>query len=398
MICTFTLKVNVSCNSLTFMSELIFSLTPVYVTAFWAIVLNFNHINKHRPKVFLGRFMIVSTILYLSHFYYFTRQLNIYYFLDGFYLMSSLLVFPLYHIYIRLLTTEHKFSFQKHGRFLILPLAVFVFYYPATLMMPPSDHSYFILHIFSFGQMNTGLQQYLFIIYYIARAVFVFQVFFYLYLNFKLITENNKRLEDFYSNTEDRKLVWVQFFNISLAATSLVSIAAALTGREAFASGEYSLAGPSVVFSSMLFILGLLGNRQNSVYINMEEAEHVSDKDNLKYTDIEAKIRMDLDELMNKKQIFKNPDLKIWDLSKMLGTNRTYISRFINNEYDHNFNNHINLYRVNFAKNKLLEDPGLSNEQLSEMAGFGSVSSLYRAFQAAEGKSFSVFRKAIRRT
>ncbi|TVQ06572.1 MAG: AraC family transcriptional regulator [Bacteroidetes bacterium] len=371
------------------MIETILLLNPVYVTLFWAVVLNFYNHKKYPPKAFLGKFMIVAFILYLSHFFYFTGQHQIYHYIDGFYILASLLVYPMYHIYIRLLTSEQYFSLKKHGKYLAVPVVISVFYIIGALLMTTGQHEIFLKG--SNLESQDAIAQYMQWVYYVARGIFVLQVFFYLYVNFRLIIVNNNQLQDYYSNTDDRRLQWVQFFNISFAITSIASIAAAITGREAFASGVYSLAGPSIVFSSMLFFIGLLGNTQNTVHTQAEETEPSIPEEPSQVP--ESDIKRQMEELFATQQIFKNPDLKIWDLSKMLGTNRTYISRFINQEYNRNFCNHVNHYRVGFIKEVLRDNPAMSNEQIADISGFGSVSSLYRAFKNADGISFSAFRK-----
>ncbi len=374
------------------MREIIFLLNPIYVTFFWAVVLNFYSHKKYPPKAFLGKFMIVAFVLYLSHFFYFTRQYEIYHYLDGFYMLASLLVFPMYHIYIRLLTTERHFSLRKHGKYLAVPVVVCIFYMAGTLFMTAEQHEIFLKG--SNTESPEGIVLYLQWVYYAARGIFVIQVFFYLYVNFRLIIKNNNQLQHYYSNTDERRLQWVQFFNISFAVTSIASIAAAITGREAFASGEYSLAGPSLVFSSMLFFIGLLGNTQNTVHTNSGEAEPSIHEESSEMP--EFKIKLQMEELFHTRQIFKNPDLKIWDICRMLGTNRTYISRFINKEYNRNFCNHVNHYRVDYVKRLVEEQPQMTSEELADSSGFGSVSSFYRAFKNAEGTSFSSWRKQMK--
>lgn len=376
------------------MFNLILLLTPVYITFFWTIVLHFFTGRKHTPKQFLGKFMVVSLVLYLSHFFYFSGNYGIYYYMDSFYLLASLSVYPLYHIYVRLLTAETSFSWASHGKFLLPPVVIFVFYAAGIVWISREEHYYFIKNVMGGGEVAGGPQLYLLWVYYISRGVFVVQVLYYLYTNFTFIVKNNKRLQEFYSNTEQYRLRWVQFFNISLALTSLASIAAAITGREAFASGEYSLAGPSIVFSSMLFFIGLLGIKQNSVQIELNAEDKAEEEQEQK--DIsEKKLQQELEILFEDQEVFKNPDLKIWDISRMLGTNRTYVSRFINQQYNRNFCNHVNHYRVLYIKKKLRENPGIPNNHLAESSGFGSVSSLYRAFENSEGISLSTYKNSL---
>ncbi len=376
------------------MIETILLLNPVYVTLFWAITLCFNSKSKHAPKVFLSFFMAVAFVLYLSHFFYFSDHLNTYIHLDSLYIWTSLLVYPLFHIYIRLLTTDKRISFRKHSRFLILPTLIFIFHLVGVLLIDRHQHIDFLKNVLNGIEEAKGTQIYLLRINYAYRIVFIIQVLYYLYLNFKLITKNKRKLKDYYSNTESRDLYWVQFFNISLALTSLASIVAAFIGREAFAGDVASLVLPSAVFSSLLFFIGLIGNKQNAVHTEEDENVKIKISDSEGNHSIKGFKRI-LESLFEKDKIFTNPELKIWDLSKMLGTNRTYVSKLINSEYNRNFCNHVNYYRVQHAKELIQKNPQITNEQIAELSGFGSQNSLYRAFQLFEGIPLKRYRRGF---
>jgi len=370
------------------MLKLILLLTPVYVTLFWALVLIFDRSRKHSPKIFLGKFMSVAFIIYLSHFFYFTGQYEIYLYLDSIYTMASLSVYPLYYIYVRMLTVDSGFSPSVHLKYLALPAAVFLLHLTGYLIMDKSDAIYYLSTVLPGvypGQYITG---YMKIIYNLFRIVFIFQAIIYLYMNYRLISSHNEKLQELYSNIERRNLDWVQFFNFSLAITSVSSVLAVLIGRDMFAASEIHLAVPSVIFSLMLFIIGLLGNTQREVYTEQQNPAEMTVKEN-------PPDRLDkmMEDLFEKRLIFKDTDLKIWDVCNMLGTNRTYVSRIINNYYGRNFCNHVNFYRVEYAKKLIRQNRGLTNQEVAELSGFGSVNSLYRAFTSIENKTVGEFRK-----
>lgn len=360
-------------------------LAPVFVTLFWGVVLYFFDKRKYFPKVFLGHFMAVCFLLYVSHLFYFLPQPHVYRFLDPFYLLASLLVYPIYHIYVRLLTVDNGFDLSNHGKFFIAPFIVFLLSLAGHLFMSYDKGIEYITGVLPGLIPAHGVHLYLKRVYQISRIVFILQVFIFLYRNFVLIRLHNSQLHNFYSNPDENSLHWVQFFNISLSATSLASIIAAVLGREAFLGSLWHLAAASVGFSVMLFTLGLLGSRQVAVVTGKPESHdflHEIFEDNLYLS-----LKINMEHLFEKERIFLNPELKIWDLATMLGTNRSYVSRTINKAYNRNFCSHVNHYRVNHAKLLLEEDPKLTNYQVADMSGFGSVNSLYRAFNAQEGFS-----------
>lgn len=364
-------------------------LTPIYVTAFWFLVLLINNRKTHQPKVFLGWFMLAASFVYISHFFYFTRQLNIYLYLDSIYTLAYLLVYPMYHIYVRLLTVDSKFSLKIHGKFLLAPAIIFTLTLVGYLVLGRQKDLEFISNNLIQGSKPVGLaQNYLYLLFILGRVTFLLQTGIYLFLSFKLIKQNNIRLQDYYSNLEYRRLNWVQFFNVCFAFTSVSSAILAALGRNFFMQTEYLLVFPSVVFSTMLFFIGLLGNNQRAIFTEIARKVDLGEEGKPPLY-----LKTKLDSLFENEKIYKNPDLKIWDVSSVLGTNRTYVSKIINTEYGRNFCTHVNHYRVQYAKSLIVNNKNLTNEQVAELSGFGSVNSMYRSFQTTENISIGQYRK-----
>lgn len=77
---------------------------------------------------------------------------------------------------------------------------------------------------------------------------------------------------------------------------------------------------------------------------------------------------------------FLNQDLRITDLVDVFHVNRTYISSFINVEYNMNFSTYINNHRMEEYRrlSRLPENLHRSKQELVEMAGFNSYRSFLR--------------------
>jgi AraC-like DNA-binding protein len=361
---------------------------PIYVTLFWAISLSFKDRRTHEPKRFLGIFMLVASLVYISHYFYFTKNFAVYLYFDSIYTLAYLLVYPMYHIYVRLLTVDYKFSIRKHYPYLIAPIVISIFTFMGYIILGKEGGLRFVKHILMDGEVPSGFFEPMYILFILGRITFLFQTFFYLILSFKLIKQNNRRMLEYYSNTEDRQLNWLQFFNICFAITSFSGAALAAVGRNFFLNNQILLIIPSVVFTILLFFIGLLGNTQKAIFTEIESAPESQDEGK-----INPQLKTKLDELFEREKIYKNQDLKIWDVSSMLGTNRTYVSRIINKEYNRNFCAHVNFYRIQHAKQLIGSNPNLNNEQIAELSGFGSLNSFYRAFQASEEVSLGQYRK-----
>ena len=299
-------------------------LNPIYVTIFWAIVLSFQGNKSYIPKVFLGRFMIVASLVYISHFFYFTKNSQLYFYFDSIYTLAYLLVYPLYHIYIRLLTVDVELSFRKHFKFLVAPLLLFVLTLIGYIVMGRDEGMQYVNDVLFSNNKPQGFQRIMYVIMVVGRVTFLLQTIIYLTISFILIRKNNLRLLDYYSNTEDRQLNWVQFFNICFALTSIFSAILAALGRNFFLESPMLLVFPSIVFSVMLFFVGLLGSKQKAIVTELIYSPELFEEGKPP-----VRFKAKLEDLFNNEKIYKNPELTIWDVSSMLGTNRTYVSKVI---------------------------------------------------------------------
>ncbi len=376
--------------------EIVYLLNPIYVTFFWAVVLNSLPRSNNVPRRFLGKFMLVALVVYLSHLVYFTGQFSLFLYIDGIFILASLLVYPLYYIYVRLLTVDLAFSPRKHRKYLLVPFSVFIFYLICVAFLSTDEHLNFLKTPIKGFVLQGGNLWYISLAYNLYRIVFVFQTIFYLTKSYLVISKSSERLKEFYSNPDENSLGWIHYFNITLAVTSFASVALAIVGRERFILGEISLAYPSIIFSALLFGIGLLGLRSNTRAIPPDEKIDISGKtDTGVCYSTEEKMVQKIKTLLEDKKIFTDPNLKIWDVSNMLGTNRSYASNIINKHYGKNFRHLINSYRIKAVVDMLQMNPETKNQELVEDSGFGSLSSLYRAFADEKGISFHTYREIL---
>ena len=77
---------------------------------------------------------------------------------------------------------------------------------------------------------------------------------------------------------------------------------------------------------------------------------------------------------------YLNKDLKLADVSKHIYTNRTYLSRALNQRLSKNFNQFVNYYRVKEACSLFLENPLIKINEMSVKSGFKNLSSFTTAF------------------
>ncbi len=102
-----------------------------------------------------------------------------------------------------------------------------------------------------------------------------------------------------------------------------------------------------------------------------------------------------LEFVMNTHKEYRNSNLTITDLATKTGTNRTYLSSTINKFYKSNFPTYLNTYRFKEMKECIKINPDLSNTELAERCGFGSIDSMKRTTISITGYSFSEYKRRI---
>ena len=363
-------------------------LTPLYVCAFWGLVFLNSNKNKNRARYFLGFFMVAAFFLYLGHSLFFIGRFDLYIHYDPLYITTSLLVYPMYYQYIRLLTVDTRWN----GKYLL-------HYIPALII----GISVFLLHQIVHNEIHFSNQQYFKesynlsidftspfflnrLVYGFHRAIFLAQVVGYFFGGYFLIIKYRVQVKDYYSNFENRSMIWVNNILFTLAIVSALSFVFNIIGKFTFLQEEKLLLIPSMLFSGVIFLLGYLANGQNQVIREIVQSDLTESQSRVNAEPLNEKIDLKLRNLFTKEKIHLKPDLKIWDVTGMLGTNRTYLSNYINKNYGVNFSMFVNSFRVADAKQLLEEKEGslYSLEVIGEKCGFGSYNNFIRVFRELE--------------
>ncbi|SHF84526.1 helix-turn-helix domain-containing protein [Chryseobacterium sp. OV279] len=106
-----------------------------------------------------------------------------------------------------------------------------------------------------------------------------------------------------------------------------------------------------------------------------------------------------IEHMMNEKHFYKDVNFNISKLSTEMGVNSSYISKSIRHKGFPNFNNYLNLYRINCVK-KLLDENDLERVTLMYIyteAGFSNQSTFNRVFKQIEGTTPSEYISRMQR-
>lgn len=107
---------------------------------------------------------------------------------------------------------------------------------------------------------------------------------------------------------------------------------------------------------------------------------------NFEHNKIEE-LRFRLIKLFDEKKPYLKSSLTINDVSQSLYTNKTYLSRVINESMNKNFNQLLNYYRVEEAKRLFYSNNDITMDDLCVKSGFGSMASFSIAFRIYAGTS-----------
>ena len=396
----------------------LFTIMPAFVILFW-LVLFFLDDNKTKAKSFLILFLSVVLINYTIHWCYFNHNYKIYYILENFWIITSLSVYPLYFYYIRYLTKDIEINY-KWVWILIPAFGLALFSAIIYTLMSPQEIDIFIHEILYHDRPQS--QEYSTLINLqllrmdIFKIIFTIEVLLATFYGLRYIKQFNKKVMAFYSDVQHREVSNIRFTLLFLLITAIVSSVSNIFGKDFFFDNPYLLAIPSIAHSVALFGVSYAGYRQTfSVReLMQDQIPHCDNEPHLEEekddcTDTIEKQKDDsellgslydelyerMDYLLKEEQIFRNSDLRLNDLASLLGTNRTYVSRLINNKEQSNFCDYINNHRVTYAK-KLLssqESEQMTLEDIGLEAGFSSQSSFYRVFTNIEGTTPAKYRK-----
>ncbi|WP_421799901.1 helix-turn-helix domain-containing protein [Haliscomenobacter sp.] len=153
----------------------------------------------------------------------------------------------------------------------------------------------------------------------------------------------------------------------------------------------YISAAITFSFALYLSIFMLLNRRKND-----DLFPNTTRPGNKKLSDEEAKLWLNkLEQLMEDRQLFKNPNLKLQDLAQELRLSPHQLSQFLNDNLGKNFTQFINEYRIHEACKLLETDTLLSIEGIGDEVGFNSKSTFFSTFKKVKGLTPAKYRQQI---
>lgn len=311
-------------------------------------------------------------------------------------LIFSELIMPIsLYIYLRKITQSH--DKKKYLRHYITPIIASVVIVVILL-----------LAVLSKDKATDQLLSTILISYvlFIMTVGFLILNVIYLSLSFVLLYRHQKIIRNYYSYTQKVDLKWVK---LMLFAYIFLLIGLILSNMSNLAWTDYLFYSVLIVF---IIFIGHNALKQKNIWIEdkqmpnnkiknevieeevVDELENGSENFTESQLELFKVLKDKLVLYMESEKPYLDQDLSILKLAKDLGTNTKYLSHVINTEFNQNFINYINEFRIAEVKDKLLEgNLNLTIEALGQNAGFKSKSSFNAAFKKSTGHTPSIFLK-----
>ena len=152
------------------------------------------------------------------------------------------------------------------------------------------------------------------------------------------------------------------------------------------------------IYVGFYLCMSIMGLRQQDIYtkveIDLNKTEPLSATHIISPV-LRSRLAQELAALMLQEHAYRNPELCINKVAQVLGTNRTYLSTIIRENFNNNFIGWVNRYRIGEAKELLSNNNSLSITEISEQVGFKSITSFNLFFKKETGVSPTGFRKNV---
>lgn len=334
----------------------VFSILPFGVCLFWLICFLIQSSKNDIPKRYFMGYIATCVVLYFCHALFFTIGLS--HELECLWTLSSLSVYPLFYGYLCRLTS----SSYKLRR--LLPWLV-----PGIVVA---------LAKYLFPEVGSDK---------VRVAVFACQIVCVCYLGIKKLKAFDCELQAVYADTEGRDTTAVHHLLIAIIIVSILAGVANSVGKQFFGESLWLLTPISLAFSTLLFALSYICfNRDFSIDNISHDEKEGKEQEAVETAEQTELIGRRFEELMISQRFFIKKDLKIDDIVKEIGSNRTYVSNYINRTYNCSFSEFTNKLRIEYAKTLLAKAAkGTKLSLIADEAGFANEQSFYRNFKKFVG-------------
>ena len=357
-------------------------LTPLLTCCLWFITIAFSFTKRSNwfklPLLIFYADAIFS--LLMSNFYY-RKAYGLYVFGYVPAVFAAISMFPLYYIYIKQLVSEGGYPLGQRFMHLIIPaismVSVAILIFGIT---PTPTRQQWIEALINGSHSNDSDFRYLNLMDKILRKLFLITSVVYFYLTNKEIQCYRSLVNQYFAYDDSTNLSWFKTLKYSYWLTIIAAFAYYTLGRHETSQTVVLPILSHLLLTVFFWNAGYHGHQQRRVF----DSQNTLSKDSKNAAYETLGIGKKLTEQLVEKEVFRETQLTLGKLALLVGTNKSYLSRYINQELNTNFNDLINRHRITCAQ-RLLQTGHKNLYEICELSGFNSMSSFYRAFKKFTG-------------
>lgn len=286
----------------------------------------------------------------------------------------------IYYFYIQLLLNK-DFKFKGYHLFHFIPL-FYAYYKLKGFFFLSFDKKVSGLATGWFGDNERTFYDF------VTFSIPSFITIAYLILCLFLISKTVLKLKNDFSNTDIEFLSWLKRFTIIYLVLIVIDvIRLGLSIKIGWDLGEGEIITNLLIAVLIQYYIFQVIKNPERVFYSLYESKKVKsiaviNEKHLKKLD--NGFSKKLSTFMETEKPFLNPELKCHELAAMLSVTPHYLSKIINQDFNVNFYNFINKYRVEEFKEKVLKDENknLTLSAVAQNVGFNSKSSFNRIFKS----------------
>jgi len=333
---------------------------------------------NNKSKKIMGFGLLNAFIVFFANYIYFHKLFDTYSSIHSLHIATVLWIFPFIYIYIKSIVVSEKQLKKEFLHFLpglIFGLTSVILF---GLLLSPDEKIYYLSNYRSGVQFESQNIKMVSVFRSTDVLLIVSQVIYYSILFIRIPNKYQHELNQEYSNIENFSINWLKWFNASFVTIGLLSISFYMFNPFQ-KNNDFFLILFLFSISAFIWVLGIWSFKQKKPEVAFASISEINmeEHDTLKIK--EEELAKSLLAYFEKEKPYLQPDLNLTTASKVIGTNRTYLSAVINSTFGVNFNVFVNQFRIRYIEDYLKQHPKTSKDELVNIGGFGSVSSLKRA-------------------
>lgn len=238
-----------------------------------------------------------------------------------------------------------------------------------------------------FGKVGAWVSWFPFFMFFVQYVMFLKR--FYILYN-----EKRRKLDNYFAEDMQQFMSWIKKSIILIILTSVLSFTTLLGGViYNYLFQVYVISANFYIAISFINYAAMYGKLNSAEVTDRERMETDTEEQKSSKTDNYEQLFGEQVKRWLSEKRFLAPQLTIDDLAAEMGTNKLYMSRYINRKHGDNFSTWITKLRLEEAKSYMRENPNVKQEEVAIHSGFSSSSYFSRVFSRFESMTPAAWRK-----